>query len=112
MTVYYFEGPHARPGLRNGGPAKVYAQDPLFTELDVAFLASLEIVVVEAPAATALVTPSTFVYAPHCERCFFLPAMQGTDAALIICNALESVADGCVAHLPDAVYDHPAQMTI
>jgi SRR1 len=66
-----------------------FAQDPVFNTLDKALLESLDITVAETPDGFALIDDSTYIYAPHCERKFFLPALRNKDPALVICNDME-----------------------
>lgn len=87
--------PDANPVIPPGIHAEnVYAQDPAFNELDRALLSSLDIRVVEHPQAFDLIGASTFVFAPHCERLFFYPGLEGKDPAMVICNSFEDLIDG------------------
>ncbi|KAE8144204.1 hypothetical protein BDV25DRAFT_171939 [Aspergillus avenaceus] len=51
-----------------GGAGQVYAQDPVFNELDRALLESLGIVVVDHPLGFEKVSSSTLLYCPGAER--------------------------------------------
>ncbi|KAH8423497.1 SRR1 family protein [Aspergillus melleus] len=46
----------------------IYAQDPVFNELDKSLLSSLDITVLEHPHAFEKVTPATFLYCPGAEQ--------------------------------------------
>ncbi|KAK1138787.1 hypothetical protein N8T08_001788 [Aspergillus melleus] len=48
--------------------ATIYAQDPVFNELDKSLLSSLDITVLEHPHAFEKVTPATFLYCPGVEQ--------------------------------------------
>ncbi|KAI9812212.1 MAG: hypothetical protein M1832_000481 [Thelocarpon impressellum] len=83
----------ASAGLRDE-PCPLYAQDPAFNALDEALLASFGISVVPDPDAFGLMDASTFLYAPHCERSFLYPAVDGKEPALAICNGFASAVSG------------------
>jgi len=53
----------------------VYAQDPAFEALDVAFLAMRGVTVLQVPGASEMVGRGTVVYAPHCVRGVYLDAL-------------------------------------
>ncbi|KAF2492928.1 hypothetical protein BU16DRAFT_466172 [Lophium mytilinum] len=68
---------------------RMFAQDPLYTPLDSAFLASLGIAV-ETEAAKSHLTPSSFLYVPFVDwRILNLVILPGTDPALYIGNLIQ-----------------------
>ncbi|KAF2092446.1 hypothetical protein NA57DRAFT_62453 [Rhizodiscina lignyota] len=67
------------------GKIRMYAQDPLFDELEVIFLCKFGIEVYECPQANDFITPDTFLYTPYITwkplLCSILP---GKDPLLYI----------------------------
>lgn len=49
----------------SNGVFQLYAQDPVFNEVDISFLSSLRITVLETPQAFSLIDARVVVYAPH-----------------------------------------------
>ncbi|KAH0538696.1 hypothetical protein FGG08_004713 [Glutinoglossum americanum] len=72
----------------------IYAQDPVFNTLDISFLSSRSITVLTSPAALSHITSATFLFAPHCERSFLLPALEGKDPEVVMCNDVEASVIG------------------
>jgi hypothetical protein len=72
----------------------VYAQDPVFNTLDASFLSSHSIMVLPSPTALSRLTSTTFLFAPHCERSFLLPALEGKDPEIAMCNDIEASVMG------------------
>ncbi|KAI9755685.1 MAG: hypothetical protein M4579_004183 [Chaenotheca gracillima] len=83
-----------RPALRSS----CIAQDPVFNELDMDFLATTHQVTIlrDPEKAASHISNSTFLYAPHCEWSFLLPALQGgaMSPSLVVCNDIEPLISG------------------
>ncbi|KAL1991780.1 hypothetical protein VTN49DRAFT_5088 [Thermomyces lanuginosus] len=76
---------------RRASPSRsveVYAQDPVFNELDVQLLSSLDIAVVSHPAGFEMVDNRTFLYAPGAER-KHLEMLLAADPPLVFGGPLE-----------------------
>lgn len=109
------------PQLRNS----IYAQDPAFSAVDVAFLATVGVKVLPVPEASRIVRKGTVLYAPHCVRGIYLDALGvgsggrggsgghgergdganggeegGEGPALVVGNDVEALIDGYVQFSP------------
>ncbi|KAL9085251.1 MAG: hypothetical protein Q9165_007685 [Trypethelium subeluteriae] len=73
---------------RNG--VRLYAQDPLLNETDIALLKSLNISVLRNPQAFEELDENTLVYAPHFAPHMWLPGLTGTSAPIVIGNDIRS----------------------
>ncbi|KAI9812316.1 MAG: hypothetical protein M1827_004765 [Pycnora praestabilis] len=77
--------------------SSIYAQDPVFNDLDKELLGSLNITVIEDPQVFSRIDQSTFVYAPHCERSFLLPGLAGKNPALMVGNDMAHMITGSLS---------------
>ncbi|KAF2124299.1 hypothetical protein P153DRAFT_390849 [Dothidotthia symphoricarpi CBS 119687] len=67
----------------------LYAQEPTFTPVDIAFLKSLAVTVVES-AVESHISPQTFVYAPFVDWCILLPVfLKDKKPALYVGNEIQ-----------------------
>lgn len=71
------------PG-RHSGVIPCFFQEPLYGDADRKFLESLGHSVVETPAATAMITPDTLVFAIHLPTRAYLDCLAGDQPALLI----------------------------
>ncbi|KAI4140384.1 MAG: hypothetical protein LQ341_003854 [Variospora aurantia] len=67
----------------------IYAQDPVFNELDRVFLEDLGYTVVSDPAAFDLITASTLLFAPHLEVEVYAKALGKAKPRMCIGTAME-----------------------
>ncbi|KAF2104203.1 hypothetical protein NA57DRAFT_70420 [Rhizodiscina lignyota] len=73
---------------------KVYAQEPLFSALDKAFLAKFEIQTLDSPHAVELITPSTFLFVPFLEWYVLLwEVLRCKDPELYIGTDIHDILD-------------------
>ncbi|KAL8763725.1 MAG: hypothetical protein Q9184_000517 [Pyrenodesmia sp. 2 TL-2023] len=70
-----------------------YVQDPVFNELDTAFLESFGYAVLPSPEAFKYITPLTFLFAPHLEIPVYMEALSGPTPRLCIGTAIEECLD-------------------
>ncbi|KAF2821864.1 hypothetical protein CC86DRAFT_397293 [Ophiobolus disseminans] len=72
----------------DGSKVWMYAQDPAFTALDIAFLELLDVTAVQANIETRM-TPQTFVYSPFVDWYILLPNfLGGYDPVLYVGNEI------------------------
>ncbi|KAI9843273.1 MAG: hypothetical protein M1837_006488 [Sclerophora amabilis] len=75
--------------------SKRVAQDPAFNHIDAEFLETQDFTVLQNPEAFEHINDSTFLYAPHCEWSFLLPALRGKPTPpLVLCNSLDPLVSG------------------
>ncbi|KAL8924002.1 MAG: hypothetical protein Q9208_004286 [Pyrenodesmia sp. 3 TL-2023] len=79
---------------------QIYVQDPVFNDLDTAFLNSLGYAVLPSPEAFKHITPSTFLFAPHLEIPVYMEALSGPKPRLCIGTAIEECLDRYLNHFP------------
>lgn len=79
---------------------KVYVQDPVFNDLDRAFLQSLGYVVLADPEAFKFITPSTFLFAPHLEVQVYVDALGRAKPRLCVGTVIEECLNRYVRHCP------------
>ncbi|KAI4175922.1 MAG: hypothetical protein LQ348_006083 [Seirophora lacunosa] len=87
--------PHQRETPEQGkpqGPA-LYAQDPVFNDLDNAFLEHLGYTVVSDPRAFDLITASTMLFAPHLEVEVYARSLGKAKPRLCVGTAMEECLD-------------------
>jgi len=69
----------------------IWFQDPLFNDVEVAFLTHLGYKVLQDPEARSKMTSSTFLFAPHCEHSVVTQHLQGCLPALYVGNDPEYI---------------------
>lgn len=72
----------------------IYVQDPVFNDMDAAFLKSLGYVVLSDPEAFDCITPSTFLFAPHLELAVYVRALDKAKPRLCVGTDIEEYLDG------------------
>ncbi|OOF94712.1 hypothetical protein ASPCADRAFT_406579 [Aspergillus carbonarius ITEM 5010] len=75
---------------------QVYAQDPVFNELDTSLLASLDITVLETPLAFEKISSRTFLFCPGAERAH-LEQVLPLNPAFVFGGPLEDVESEVVS---------------
>ncbi len=70
-----------------------YAQDPVFNEVDTAFLSNRGISVLEDPTAFASIDSTYFVFAPHFPVAAWPSQMRLGCAGLVVSNDVERSLD-------------------
>jgi hypothetical protein len=68
---------------------KVTFQDPAFTDLDIAFLNTLDFAVRTDPDAFELITEKTLVYAIHCYADVYEKVARRGGGKVIVCTDVE-----------------------
>lgn len=88
-----FSSSSAQVDKKHDDELQIYVQDPVFNELDTAFLKSLGYAVLSSPEGFKHVTPSTFLFAPHLEMPLYMEALSGPKPRLCIGTAIEEYLD-------------------
>ncbi|KAL9005945.1 MAG: hypothetical protein Q9188_001310 [Gyalolechia gomerana] len=77
---------------------KIYVQDPVFNDLDVAFFKSLGFIVLSDPEAFDYISPSTFLFAPHLEAEVYVRALKKAKPGLCVGTDLGECSDRYVSY--------------
>lgn len=90
---------------------EIFVQEPRFTDLDIAFFKSMNITVLETPAAEAEVGEETFFFAPCLEWRSEIPYLQrGVQAPLYITSSAEWIYDEAERFKKQASADTPSNL--
>lgn len=91
--------------IASQSPIELFAQEPRFTDLDIAFLKSLDITVVQNPEAERLVGPETFLFVALLEWTLEIPYMVAArDAPLYITSSMDWIIGEAERSLPELPY--------